>query len=242
MKRPGLSLAVMALAAGLLLTVAPGVNAADGDDLEYVDIEALLKEDEAPARAPEPKTEAQMLEDFVNIEDLLRDDDDRAEATRLQAGEKGRSAPSPQAIQGELQALRKKVINVNRDLSTMERDLLYPVSSQVSVFISLDAGQLFVPDSIALKVNDRLVASHLYTEREVTALQRGGIQRLFTGNVRKGDHEMIAVLTGKGPKGKPYRRAVSVIFDKEASAKYLELKIQGSRERQEPLFEFSEWE
>jgi len=117
-----------------------------------------------------------------------------------------------------------------------------PVSSQVSVFVSLDAGQQFVPDSIALKVNDRLVASHLYTEREVTALQRGGIQRLFTGNVRKGDHEMIAVLTGTGPKGKPYRRAVSVVFDKEAGAKYLELKIQGSRERQEPLFEFSEWE
>jgi hypothetical protein len=239
MKRPGYSLAVMALAAGMLLTGTTGALAAE-DDLEYVDIETLLNDSGAPEAPRTPKTEAQMLEDFVNIDDLLREDP--SESAALRAGEKGRPAPSPQALQTELESLRKKVIDVNRELSSLERDMLYPLSSQLNVFVSLDAGQLFVPDSVALKVDDRLVASHLYTEREVAALQRGGIQRLFTGNVRKGDHEMIAVMTGKGPNGKPYRRAVSIIFDKDAGAKYLELKIRSSQERREPLFEFGEWE
>ncbi|NNL56886.1 MAG: hypothetical protein HKO71_03980, partial [Pseudomonadales bacterium] len=104
-----------------------------------------------------------------------------------------------------LQKLKSDVLALNRDLFILKEELLFPAHTQVAVFLSLDVGEFFQLDAINVKLNDKPVASHLYTPRQTNALMRGGVQRLYLGNVKNGEHEITAVFTGRGPQGRDYR-------------------------------------
>jgi hypothetical protein len=142
----------------------------------------------------------------------------------------------------DVQALKKEVLDLNRDLFLLEEELLFPANSQVAFFVSLDVGEYFELDSVNLKINGKEVANYLYTEREVGALARGGVHRVHMANLKTGDHELIAVFTGKGPSTRPYRRAATMTFDKGIGAKYLELEITDRVKKQQPEFVIKEWE
>ena len=147
-----------------------------------------------------------------------------------------------QALDNRIQDLKKEVLQLNRDLFLLEEDLLFPSNTQFSVFVSLDAGTLFGLDSIQLKINDKLVASHLYTERELAALQRGGIQRLYIGNLASGKHELIAIFTGQGPSKRDYRRGTTIEFEKTMDPQFVELKIVDDPTKEQPDFSVKVWE
>jgi hypothetical protein len=142
----------------------------------------------------------------------------------------------------QVQSLKKSVMELNRELFILEEELLYPGNTQVAVFLSLDVGAFFKLDSVELKIDDKELTHYLYTERELKALQRGGTQRLYLGNIKAGDHELVAFFTGSGPKGTDYKRGATVEFTKGVGPKYIELKIIDNESRQQPDFEVREWE
>jgi hypothetical protein len=142
----------------------------------------------------------------------------------------------------QVESLKKAVIELNRELFILEEELLFPGNTQVSVFLSLDIGTYFKLDSVQLQIDKKELTNHLYTERELKALQRGGVQRIYLGNLKAGNHELIAFFTGVGPKGRDYKRGATVSFDKGIGPKYLELKIVDSAALQQPDFEIREWE
>lgn len=142
----------------------------------------------------------------------------------------------------QIQDLKKDVVDLNRDLFALEEELLFPANTQVAVFVSMDVGDFFALDSITLKVDDREVSNYLYTPRETAALVKGGVQRLYVGNLRAGSHELVAFFTGKGPNERDYRRGATIRFEKGIGAKYLELKISDRAKRQQPEFEIKDWE
>jgi hypothetical protein len=131
---------------------------------------------------------------------------------------------------------------LNRDLFVLEEDLLFPANTQVAVFVSLDVGKYFGLDSIRLELDGKDVTNYLYNEREVGALMRGGVQRLYVGNVRVGDHELVAVFTGRGPHHEDYKRATSLKFKKGIGPKYVELTISDREASLQPEFRVKEWE
>src|SRR5690606_24717103 len=131
----------------------------------------------------------------------------------------------------EVQDLKKLAVDLNRDLFLLEEELLFPASTQVSVFVSMDVGEFFALDSIEVQLDGKDIASYLYTDREVDALHRGGVQRLFAGNLRAGDHELVAFFTGDGPHERGYRRGATLTFDKGIGPKYIELKISDRESR-----------
>jgi hypothetical protein len=141
----------------------------------------------------------------------------------------------------DVQSLKEQVLELNKDLFILEEELLFPAETQLNVYVSLDIGQYFKLDAVKLTLDGEMVSSHLYTGRQVSALQRGGIQKLFQGNVRSGEHEVVAVFTGFGPEGKDYRRATKLSFEKTSDAKHLELKIIDSTALQQPEFVVKEW-
>ena len=149
---------------------------------------------------------------------------------------------SRQALDGQIQALKQDVIELNRDLLVLEEELLFPASTQLAVFVSMDVGTLFQLDSVQLKVDNAVVANYLYTEREISALQRGGVQRLHLGNLRAGKHELVAVFTGKGPHDRDYRRGTTLTFDKATGPKYIELQIRDETRSLQPEFRVKEWQ
>lgn len=146
------------------------------------------------------------------------------------------------SLDEDVQDLKKQVLDLNRDLFLLEEELLFPANSQVAFFISLDVGEYFDLDSINLKIDGKEVANYLYTEREVGALARGGVHRVHMANLKTGDHELIAVFTGKGPHTRDYRRGATVSFNKGIGAKYMELEITDRVKKQQPEFEIKEWE
>lgn len=146
------------------------------------------------------------------------------------------------SLDEEVQDLKKEVLDLNRDLFLLEEELLFPANSQVAFFISMDVGEYFELDSVNLKIDGKEVANYLYTEREVGALIRGGVQRVHMANLKTGDHELIAVFTGKGPHTRDYRRGATMSFSKGIGAKYVELAITDRVVKQQPEFVIKEWE
>jgi hypothetical protein len=141
----------------------------------------------------------------------------------------------------QVQSLKQQVLELNKDLFILEEELLFPANTQVAVYLSVNVGEFFQLDAVKLTIDDKVVTNYLYTSRQVNALHRGGVQRLYLGNLKTGDHEIVAVFTGRGPKKRDYRRATTLQIDKTSQAKQIELKIVDSTAAQQPEFVVKEW-
>ena len=146
------------------------------------------------------------------------------------------------SLDRDVQDLKTEVLNLNRDLFLLEEELLFPANSQVAFFVSMDVGEYFDLDSVNLKIDGKEVANYLYTEREVGALHRGGVHRVHMANLKAGEHELIAIFTGRGPHARDYRRGATMQIDKGIGAKYIELEITDRIKKQQPEFIVREWE
>lgn len=151
-------------------------------------------------------------------------------------------ATDERAMDQEVQALKDEVLDLNRELFMLEEELLFPANTQVAVFVSMDVGEYFALDSVQLTLDGKPVSKYLYTEREATALNRGGVHRLYLGNLKGGDHELVAIFTGAGPHTRDYRRGATLKFEKGIGAKFVELAISDRASKQQPEFMVREWE
>jgi hypothetical protein len=145
-------------------------------------------------------------------------------------------------LDSDAQDLKKEVLDLNKDLFVLEEELLFPSNTQVAVYVSMDVGTFFNLDSVTLKIDNKEVANYLYTAREAEALLKGGVHRVFIGNLKVGQHELVAFFTGKGPHERDYKRGATLNFEKGVGAKYLELKISDRVRKQQPEFIIKEWE
>ena len=145
-------------------------------------------------------------------------------------------------LQSKVQDLKKQVLTLNRNLFILEEDLLFPANIQFNVFLSMKTELLFAIDSVELKIDDKVVASHLYTPHEVDALKHGGVQRLYQGNLASGEHEIIARFVGRGANEQDYQRGKTVIVDKGSDPLFVELQIIDDPTREQPSFEARTWE
>lgn len=152
------------------------------------------------------------------------------------------ASAAPAALDARAQELKDQVIRLNRDLLVLEEELLFPASTQVALFVSMDVGKLFSLDSVQVKLDDKPVANYLYTPAEVTALHRGGVQRLYMGNLRAGEHEITAFFTGQGPHGRDYKRATTLRFEKGSEPQYIELRIKDALGKLQPEFDVKVWQ
>ena len=170
--------------------------------------------------------------------------EDAVPATTPAVAEGGAAPPSDdfKSLDEEVQALKKEVLDLNRELFVLEEELLFPANTQVAVFVSMDVGEFFALDSVTIKFDNKEVANYLYTEREAQALLKGGVHRVFIGNLKAGEHELVALFTGQGPNVRDYRRGATIKVEKGVGAKYLELKISDRAVKAQPEFIVKEWE
>jgi hypothetical protein len=145
-------------------------------------------------------------------------------------------------LDDRIQDVKGDVIRLNRDLMVLEEELLFPANTQVAIFVSMDVGRLFQLDSVKIRLDDKDVANYLYTPAEVQALHRGGVQRVYVGNLKAGSHELVAFFTGKGPHDRDYKRGATIRFDKGTEPKYIELQIKDSTGKLQPEFEVKVWQ
>lgn len=140
----------------------------------------------------------------------------------------------------QVEILKESVLTLNRDLLILEEELLYPPSNQIAIYLSMDLGQFFTLDAVRVEIDNTLIASELYTEQQVHALFRGGVQRLYIGNLKTGEHEITAFFTGRGPQ-QDYKRGAKLRVNKNQQPLVLELKIIDSSAQLQPTFTIKEW-
>ncbi len=141
----------------------------------------------------------------------------------------------------DLADFKRDVLEVNKRLLLLEEELLFPADTQVGIYVSLDVGHFFQPDSITLELDGEVLTSHLYTEKEIRALKNGAVQRLALANVKNGDHELTAFITGTEPAGREMRQGVTGHFDKNHGRHFVQLHIEDDTAKQQPRFRFRDW-
>ena len=154
----------------------------------------------------------------------------------------GEPPADTRALDETVQELKKDVVDLNKELFVLEEELLFPANTQVAVFVSMDIGEFFALDSLSLKIDNKEVANYMYTPREAEALLKGGVHRVYLGNLKVGEHQLVAFFAGKGPNERDYKRGANIKFEKGVGAKYLELKITDRQRKAQPEFAIKDWE
>ena len=129
----------------------------------------------------------------------------------------------------QVQEIKTDVLSIATELSQLEEKLLFPSNSQLAVFVSLASGERFRLDSVEIRLDDTPVAHHIYTFKELEALQKGGVQRLYTGNIRSGDHELQAIVIGKTDGGADFQKTQRFKLSKDVGPKLVELSLADQR-------------
>jgi len=139
--------------------------------------------------------------------------------------------PDQQQMRGldeQVQEIKSDVLSISQELSRLEEKLLYPSGTQVAIFVALAKGDQMRLDSVRLQIDGQLVTHHIYSAKELEALRKGGVQRIYVGNVATGDHQLEVVVDGKLEDGKDFSRTEHLTFSKEVKPKLVGLTLAGS--------------
>ncbi len=140
----------------------------------------------------------------------------------------------------QVQDIKKDVLELTSELLLLEEKLLFPSNTQLAVFVSLMGENNFMLDSMQIKINDKIVVQHLYTHREIEALRAGGVQRIYTGNIKTGDHAMVASFIGRAGTDEAYQRSANFTVTKGVGPKFVEVQIGGSSASDQTI-SFKDW-
>jgi len=125
----------------------------------------------------------------------------------------------------QVQEIKSDVLGIAAELNQLEEKLLYPSNTQVAVFVSLTSGETFRLDSVEIQLDGEPVAHHLYTFKELEALRKGGVQRIYAGNVRSGEHHLQVRVLGKTEGGTDFEKSGRFKVDKDVGPKIVELSL-----------------
>lgn len=139
------------------------------------------------------------------------------------AGAQEASNEQIKGLDDQVQEIKGDVLSIAAELNLLEEKLLYPTHTQVSVFVSLADGEEFRLDSLDLSLNDKEVTHHLYTFKELEALRKGGVQRLYTGQISTGEHPLAVTFRGKTAGGVDIEKTGSFIVIKDVGPGIIEI-------------------
>ena len=120
-------------------------------------------------------------------------------------------APKEQikGLDEQVQEIKTDVLSIAAELNQLEEKLLYPSDTQIAIFVSVAKGEKFRLDAVDIELDGKSVAHHLYTFKELEALQKGGVQRIYVGNVRTGEHALQVTVIGKSEGGSDFQKGES---------------------------------
>ena len=130
-------------------------------------------------------------------------------------------------LDGQVQEIKSDVLSIASDLSNLEERLLYPSNTQVALFVAVDDDEDFRLDAVKIEINGELATHHIYSFKELEALQKGGVQRIYTGNVPTGDHQLSVTMIGKLKNGTEFNKTDQFSFAKGVEPKALGITLAG---------------
>ena len=137
------------------------------------------------------------------------------------------SGDNIRSLDGQVQEIKSDVLSIASELNTLEERLLFPSHTQVSLFVSIAEKEEFRLDAVQLEINGELASHHIYSFKELDALQNGGVQKIYTGNLTTGDHQLNVTMIGKLKNGKDFNESGSFVFSKGVKPKALGITLAG---------------
>ena len=128
----------------------------------------------------------------------------------------------------QVQEIKTDVLGIAAQLNRLEEKLLYPSDTQMAIFVSVPQGEKFRLDAVDIQLDGKAVAHHLYTFKELEALQKGGVQRIYVGNVRTGEHPLQVTVIGKTEGGSDFQREESFKITKGIGPKFVGVALAGT--------------
>ena len=125
----------------------------------------------------------------------------------------------------QVQEIKSDVLRIAAELHQLEEQLLYPSNTQVAVFVSLASDADFRLDSVEIQLSGKPVAHHIYTFKELEALKKGGVQRIYTGNIRTGEHDLSVSVSGKSTDGMDFLKTDRFTVNKDVGPKIVEVSL-----------------
>jgi hypothetical protein len=135
----------------------------------------------------------------------------------------------------QVQEVKSDVLSIAAEMSQLEEKLLYPSGTQVAVFVALTKGDQMRLDAVRLQIDGQLVAHYIYSSKELEAMRKGGVQRIYVGNLATGNHQLEVLVDGKLEGGADFSRTEHFTFRKEVKPKLLELTLAGPRSGNTPI-------
>ncbi len=127
----------------------------------------------------------------------------------------------------QIQEIKSDVLGISQELNRLEEKLLFPSGTQVAIFIAMAKGDPMRLDAVRLKIDGQLAAHYIYSSKELEALRKGGMQRIYVGNVATGDHQIEVLVDGKLEGGADFSRTGNFAFRKEVKPKLVGLTLAG---------------
>ena len=137
------------------------------------------------------------------------------------------SGDNIRSLDGQVQEIKSDVLNIASELNTLEERLLFPSNTQVSLFVSIAENDDFRLDAVQLKINGELATHHIYSFKELDALQSGGVQKIYTGNLTTGDHQLNVTMIGQLKNGKEFNESRGFTFTKGVKPKVMGITLAG---------------
>ncbi len=144
------------------------------------------------------------------------------------------------SLDEQVQEIKSDVLSISEELSRLEEKLLYPSGTQIAIFIALAKGDPMRLDAVRLQIDGQLVAHHIYSAKELEALRKGGVQRIYVGNVAAGDHQLEVLVDGKLEGGADFSNTEHFTFRKEVKPKMVGLTVAGPGSGAAPIA-LGEW-
>jgi hypothetical protein len=135
----------------------------------------------------------------------------------------------------QVQQTKSDVLSIAAELNQLEEKLVYPSGTQVAIFVALAKGDELRLDAVRLQIDGQLVAHYIYSAKELEALRKGGVQRVYVGNVATGDHQLNVLVDGKLKSGADFSRTEHFTFRKEVKPKLVELTVAGPDSGSTPI-------
>src|SRR5258708_9219901 len=127
----------------------------------------------------------------------------------------------------QVQEVKTDVLSIAAELNQLEEKLLYPSDTHLAVFVSLAHGETLRLDAVQIQIDGHLATHYIYSFKELDALRKGGVQRVYSGNIATGTHEIEVSVIARLANAKDDTRTDDFPFTNQIRPKLIGVMLAG---------------
>lgn len=145
-------------------------------------------------------------------------------------------------VSHQASAVKQSVLELNRQLYQLEKDLLNPATTRAALYVSLTGGDFFELHSVHVTIDAKRPIEYLYTKRQLAALRQGAIHPLATLNLGPGLHSVKVTAKGKDFQGLAAELTIEKQVEKNQQPLFIELTLVDNKETKTAALTVSQWQ